>query len=119
VKAIARFYICLTVLVALAMAAEQLTRDRKAEHERAMKASEVCFEFRQQKLTRAEAFPMMSSMTQWIKRERVTDESDFMYFSHSPLPMCRYETERGCWIPMVYVGESCSKVFPNGIPKEK
>lgn len=117
-KAVARFYVCLVVIVACVVAARQLTRDRAAEHERAMKASETCGGFREQKLTEPEAFPRLPSEREWVRDLEADVAGQWASTWLQGVPMCRYQGERGCWIPMSAYTAPCSKVFPNGMPKE-
>ena len=103
-----RYVVGMCALLACIFGMQEATRQTPAEHERAMEASESCGSARQRHLTVAQSFPLLPSEREWLRVVRAASMEDRYRFDPE-LPMCRYDEETGCWIPMVYQWRPCTQ----------
>lgn len=64
-----------------------------------------CYSSRARKLTWAEKFPLMPSYGNWVRAHSIYIDH---YVFDVDMPMCRYDGERGCWVPMTSEEHPCS-----------
>lgn len=105
-KAFARFLICLGALV-VGILYMQYSLTPTSPHERAEDAGMTCGSVRGRKLTIAQAFPLLPSEREWVRVASAPPEVSFRF--DPELPMCRYQGERGCWIPLEAVYRPCTE----------
>lgn len=102
-KAIVRFLVCLAVLLLAVRECAVVVpwvRDRLRPV-----PTVTCGSFSRQKLTIAQAWPVIPSLWQW---QHVVSRPGDGYFFDPYFPMCRYLEERGCWIPQTSEQHACT-----------
>jgi hypothetical protein len=115
VKFLMRFAVCLAGLSGCVWMTSIITGVRPVHL-----SAESCGSGHAEHLTRAQAFPLLPTEQEWIAMATRNEyDDDHLYFTFNPpMPMCRYDEERGCWILMETETHPCTDKDPK-LPPEK